>query len=110
MLQVPGRAVVSAKTHVVAASKSADAVKVAADFVALALCDVVFSLGTSALSENAAAMGFAVWRSHHGLQGQGRGSSASGGGGGGGGGVLQPHELALLRRSLSAVSLGRGAR
>ena len=92
VLQVEGRAVVSARTHVVAASKSPDGLKVAADFVALALCDVVFSLGSSALSENAAAMGFGVWRSHQMILGH-HGSGA--------GGVLQPNELASIRRSLS---------
>ena len=39
-----------------------ESVKIAADFLALALADVLFILGGSAMSENAGAMSFGVKR------------------------------------------------
>ena len=57
-----GRVVVSARTHVVRSDRSQDAIKIAADFLLLALADAVFMLGSSAFSSNAAAMGFGLFR------------------------------------------------
>lgn len=65
-----GRVVVSAKTHVVRSGRSQDAIKIAADFLLLALADVVVALGGSAFSSNAAAMGFGIFRSNAGPLGQ----------------------------------------
>ena len=52
----------SSNTHVTrrSAKYQRESVKVAADFLALALSDVVISVGDSAFSSNAAAMGFGL--------------------------------------------------
>lgn len=57
VLSVRGRAVHSTRTS---SPRGADSVKVAADFLALSLCDVLFSIGSSSFSGNAAAVGSGV--------------------------------------------------
>lgn len=62
VVDIHGLAVVSSNTHVTRSSAKyqRDSIKVAGDFLALAISDVIISVGDSAFSSNAAAMGFGI--------------------------------------------------
>ena len=81
VLTVRGRAVHSTRTET---PTSPEAIKVAADFLALAMSDVLFGIGGSSFSGNAAAMHAGVRRVPYGL------------------GPLNDEEIKLLRESFGA--------